>query len=140
MINNNHLFFTTIQEGNFMICNDCNSVMKEGYIQSRDGIYWDSKIRTIAALGSISSTAIRLFNDDGGAYSGNKTKAYLCEKCKKVVIFYGSKQSCLLHDILLNADVNGALNILVKSKQNILFKRDELCSGLLASPLRIRLT
>ena len=42
--------------------------------------------------------------------------------------------------VLLNADVNGALNILVKSKQNILFKRDELCSGLLASPLRIRLT
>ena len=45
-----------------------------------------------------------------------------------------------LQGVLLNADVNGALNILVKSKQNILFKRDELCSGLLASPLRIRLT
>ena len=42
--------------------------------------------------------------------------------------------------VLLNADVNGALNILIKSKQNILFKRNELCSGLLASPLRIRLT
>lgn len=37
---------------------------------------------------------------------------------------------------LLNADVNGAANILRKSKQN--FDFEELCSGLLASPLRIR--
>ena len=40
---------------------------------------------------------------------------------------------------LLNADVNGAANILRKSKQN--FDFEELCSGLfLASPLRIRVT
>ena len=38
---------------------------------------------------------------------------------------------------LLNADINGACNILVKSKQNFDFK--ELCNGLLVSPLRIRL-
>ena len=37
---------------------------------------------------------------------------------------------------LINADVNGAANILRKSKQN--FDFEELCSGLLASPLRIR--
>ncbi|MBQ7475993.1 MAG: transposase [Selenomonadaceae bacterium] len=37
---------------------------------------------------------------------------------------------------LINADVNGAANILRKSKQN--FKFEELCAGLLASPLRIR--
>ena len=39
---------------------------------------------------------------------------------------------------LINADVNGAANILRKSKQN--FKIEELCAGLLASPLRIRLS
>lgn len=38
---------------------------------------------------------------------------------------------------ILNADVNGAYNILRKGKQN--FTCEELSSGLLASPLRIRL-
>ena len=37
---------------------------------------------------------------------------------------------------LINADVNGAANILRKSKQNLNFER--LCMGLLDRPLRIR--
>ena len=40
------------------------------------------------------------------------------------------------NDRIINADVNGAVNILRKSKQN--FDFEELCRGLLASPLRIR--
>lgn len=39
---------------------------------------------------------------------------------------------------IANADINGAANILRKSKQN--FNFEELCRGLLASPLRIRLS
>ena len=39
---------------------------------------------------------------------------------------------------VINADVNGAANILRKSKQNFDFK--ELCKGLLDSPLRIRVS
>lgn len=39
---------------------------------------------------------------------------------------------------IINADVNGAANILRKSKQNFDFK--ELCKGLLDSPLRIRIS
>ena len=39
---------------------------------------------------------------------------------------------------LINADVNGAANILRKSKQRLNFER--LCSGFLANPLRIRLS
>ena len=39
---------------------------------------------------------------------------------------------------ILNADINGACNILRKSKQN--FKYEELCKGLLASPLRIKVS
>ena len=37
---------------------------------------------------------------------------------------------------LVNADVNGAANILRKSKQN--FNYEELCRGVLATPSRIR--
>ena len=39
---------------------------------------------------------------------------------------------------IANADVNGAANILRKSKQN--FDFEGLCRGLLASPLRIRVS
>ena len=39
---------------------------------------------------------------------------------------------------IANADINGAANILRKSKQN--FDFEELCTGLLDSPLRIRLS
>ena len=39
---------------------------------------------------------------------------------------------------IANADVNGAANILRKSKQNLNF--EELCRGLLDSPLRIRVS
>ena len=39
---------------------------------------------------------------------------------------------------IANADINGAANILRKSKQN--FNFEELCAGLLDSPLRIRLS
>ena len=38
---------------------------------------------------------------------------------------------------ILNADVNGAANILRKSKQNL--RKEGLCRGVLATPLRIRL-
>ena len=38
---------------------------------------------------------------------------------------------------IINADINGACNILRKSKQN--FNFEELCRGLLASPLRIKI-
>lgn len=41
-------------------------------------------------------------------------------------------------DRIANADVNGAANILRKSKQN--FDFEELCKGLLGSPLRIRVS
>ena len=40
-------------------------------------------------------------------------------------------------NIMLNADVNGACNILRKSKQN--FDYEKLCKGLLTDPVRIRL-
>lgn len=38
----------------------------------------------------------------------------------------------------VNADINGAANIVRKSKQN--FRMEELCKGLLASPQRIRVS
>ena len=55
--------------------------------------------------------------------------------------FSGKRVHCGLYvtgcNIMLNADVNGACNILRKSKQN--FDYEKLCKGLLTDPVRIRL-
>lgn len=45
---------------------------------------------------------------------------------------------CSANGTIVNADVNGAANIMRKCKQNVDF--DKLCTGLLASPKRIRLS
>ena len=74
--------------GKMKICNECNSEMESGYVQSRDGVYWDSKVRRVAVLAGINSSAIKLSGDAEGVFSGSAAKAYLCEKCRKVVIYY----------------------------------------------------
>lgn len=58
-----------------------------------------------------------------GTFSGKRIKRGL----------YQSKNGTIL-----NADVNGSANILRKCKQNVDF--DKLCKGLLASPVRIRIS
>ena len=45
---------------------------------------------------------------------------------------------CSAGNVVVNADVNGAANIIRKSKQN--FRKEGLYSGLLASPRRIRVS
>jgi len=59
------------------------------------------------------------------------TKGFSGQRVKRGL--YRSKDGTLI-----NADVNGAFNILRKGKQN--FNIKELSSGLLASPVRTRLT
>ncbi len=71
----------------FVNCPYCNSEMKLGYIQSRDGVVWDAKKRKIAAFPSLRSDAIVLGSADG-AFSGTSIQAYNCEKCKKIIIDY----------------------------------------------------
>ena len=60
-------------------------------------------------------------NDTKYKFSGKRTKRGLYKSSNGTII---------------NADVNGACNILVKSKQN--FNFEKLCIGLLASPIRVR--
>ena len=61
--------------------------MAKGYIQSRDGVFWDDKERVIAAL-SLGKNAIKLSGDSEGAFSGSSAVAYRCEHCRLVVIEY----------------------------------------------------
>ncbi|MGN0721598.1 MAG: PF20097 family protein [Anaerovoracaceae bacterium] len=70
-----------------MLCKCCGSEMSKGYIQCRDGVYWDEKKRKLAAI-PLSSTAIKISSDDGGAFSGSAVVAYRCEKCRRIEIEY----------------------------------------------------
>lgn len=70
-------------------CPYCQSEMESGYIQCRDGISWSKQKRTIAAIQprntrknpSIILTASFPFSDAA-------VEAYVCTKCKKIVIDY----------------------------------------------------
>ena len=80
---------------------------------------------------SYTSKASLLDKDDIPCFNPNDEKHYsFSGKRIKRGLYKSSK------GLIINADVNGACNILFKSKQN--FNHEELCIGLLASPNRIR--
>ena len=70
-----------------MICKICGKEMTKGYIQSRDGIFWDEKVRKVAAL-PLSKSAIRISGDSTGPFSGSSVEAYRCKECRIIVIEY----------------------------------------------------
>ena len=81
---------------------------------------------------SYTSNASFLDNDEIPCFNPNseENKHSFSGKRIKRGLYKSSK------GLIINADVNGACNILSKSKQN--FNHEELCIGLLASPNRIR--
>ena len=63
--------------------------MQLGCIQCRDGVYWSEKERVIAALNIGGGKSIKLNEKSiGGPFGGASAEAWLCEKCKKIVIEY----------------------------------------------------
>lgn len=94
---------------------------------------WKYGIDYIEVEESYTSKSSFLDNDELPEYKRGQpyTKWFSGKRIKRGL--YQSKNG-----IILNADVNGAYNILRKGKQD--FTYEELSSGLLASPLRIRLS
>lgn len=73
-----------------MKCPYCGEEMQLGCIQCRDGVYWSEKERVIAALNIGGGKSIKLNEKSiGGPFGGASAEAWLCEKCKKIVIEYG---------------------------------------------------
>lgn len=72
-----------------MKCPYCGKEMTLGYIQCRDGISWSEKLRVVAALPALDSSAITLASG-GGAISGAAVEAFRCCECKKIVIDYAN--------------------------------------------------
>ena len=72
-----------------MKCPYCGEEMQLGCIQCRDGVYWSEKERVIAALNIGGGKSIKLNEKSiGGPFGGASAEAWLCEKCKKIVIEY----------------------------------------------------
>ena len=72
-----------------MKCPYCGEEMQLGCIQCRDGVYWSEKERVIAALNIGGGKSIKLNEKSiGGPFGGASAEAWLCEKCKKIVIGY----------------------------------------------------
>lgn len=72
-----------------MKCPYCDEEMQIGCIQCRDGVYWCEKKRPVAAVSIGGGRKIKLMDDSyNGPFSGASTSAWLCEKCRKIVIEY----------------------------------------------------
>lgn len=70
-----------------MICKKCGKEMIKGYIQCRDGVFWDEKLRKVAAL-PLSGSALKLSGDASGPFSGSAVEAYHCRECRTITIEY----------------------------------------------------
>ena len=66
----------------------CENEMAQGYIQSRDGVFWSEKLRPVAAIAMLGGGKTVKLHDSAAA-NGNLTHAALawyCEACGKVIL------------------------------------------------------
>ena len=71
-------------------CPYCQSDMESGYIQCRGGISWSKRKRAIAAIQPLNKRKNPpiILATSSGPFAGAVAEAYICTKCKKVVIDY----------------------------------------------------
>ena len=69
-----------------MKCPYCGEEMQKGYIQCRDGVYWSSKKRPVAAIPPLNKEAVHLHG-----YEDDIPEAWNCPACRKVILEYGPK-------------------------------------------------
>ena len=67
-----------------MHCPYCGEEMLPGYVQCRDGVYWSSKKRPVAAL--------PVFGGESSPFGGALAAAQRCVKCQKIIIDYSEKE------------------------------------------------
>lgn len=67
-------------------CPYCNQEMKKGYIQCSNRIAWTPNLSKISVEPSLNKESIILSKQN--RLSINHIDAYICEKCKKVIIDY----------------------------------------------------
>ena len=75
-----------------MHCPYCGEEMLPGYVQCRDGVYWSSKKRPVAALPIFGGDTLRL-SDESTPFGGSLAAAYRCVKCRKIIIDYSEHET-----------------------------------------------
>lgn len=73
-----------------MKCPYCNSEMRKGYVQCRDGVYWTPKKQWIPAVASLATGAIIIAENEKLMPKSFAT-AYNCDNCKNIIIPYGDR-------------------------------------------------
>jgi len=76
-----------------MNCPFCEREMEFGYIQNRDGVYWMRSKRAISTIMPPKHDREVVSLNDGKVsyFAGGSAEAWLCRKCKKVVVDYAPK-------------------------------------------------
>ena len=68
-----------------MKCPYCEKEMAQGYIQSRDGVFWSEKLRPVAAISIFGGKTVTL-HDSAVSNRTHAALAWSCEACGKVII------------------------------------------------------
>jgi len=71
-----------------MECPYCKETMKRGVIQSQHEINWKPKKAKVFGAAALNKDAIVL--SEFSFLKGSCVEAYCCDKCKKIIIDYGS--------------------------------------------------
>lgn len=64
------------------------SLLRLGYIQNRDGVYWTEKKRKVAALLAGGGNTIQLGDLTSTPFCMGETEAWNCQACKTIIIPY----------------------------------------------------
>ncbi len=67
-----------------MKCPYCSCDMTQGWIQSRDSLYWSDRQRLVPALPPLAGQSVCLSSSE--SVFGNSVPAYLCPACHKIMI------------------------------------------------------
>lgn len=67
-----------------MLCPYCQNEMTDGFIQSRDGVFWTPERAMIPSLAFLKRSAVPLGSEPGMTFSA--ARACLCRACNKVII------------------------------------------------------
>lgn len=69
-----------------MKCPYCEKEMAQGYIQSRDGVFWSEKLRPVAAISVLGGGKSIALHNYAVSDRTHAALAWCCEACGKVIV------------------------------------------------------
>ena len=69
-----------------MKCPYCDGEMAQGYIQSRDGVFWSEKLRPVAAIAVLGGGKTVALHSSAVSDRTHAALAWYCKACGKVIV------------------------------------------------------